>query len=148
MSRVGVAVAVATLALAVSACGGSSASISRLRAHATAICQRAAAQSDGITAPALPSQTAAFLRRGAAVLAPELAELRTLSPPTDEANVYSGALDAESRQLTTLEGTIHDLDRGADPLTVIKPLERRLAPAESADNAAWHTLDIPACVTR
>jgi hypothetical protein len=144
MSRVAIAAAV----LAVAGCGSSSPSASRLRQQATVICQRAATQSNQITAPALPSDTAAFLRRGVVVVAPELAELRMLTAPADAASSYSAALAAMSRQLSTLDDTVGDLDHGADPLSVIKTLERRLAPAESAENAAWRTLDIPACASR
>jgi len=146
MSRV--ALAAAALALAVAACGGSSPSIGRLRQQATLICQRAAAQSDGITAPALPSDAAAFLRRGAAVLGPELAELRALRPPSDQADVYSSALVAKSRQLSVLDGTIRELDRGADPVSGIKALQQRLAPSESIEDTAWRTLGIPGCLSR
>ena len=146
MSRV--AIATAVLAVSVAGCGSSSPSASHLRDQATRICQRAAAQSDRIAPPALPSGTAAFLRRGARVLGPELAELRTLKAPADEASSYSAALAAMSRQLNTLDGTITHLDHGADPVSVIKTLQRRLAPAESAENAAWRTLDIPACASR
>jgi hypothetical protein len=146
MSRI--ALAATALALAVAGCGSSSPSTSRLRRQATRICQQALAQSDAIQAPALPSGTAKFLRRGADVLGPELAELRALKPPSDDAGSYSAALAAASRQLRILNGTIRELDRGADPLSVIKPLQRRLAPAESAENAAWRTLDVPACAGR
>ena len=147
MNRVAIS-AVATLALAVAGCSGSSPSMSRLRQEAASICQRALAQSDQIQPPALPSGTARFLRRGERVLAPELAELRTLKPSTDGAVSYSAALAAKSRQLDILNGTIRGLDRGADPVSAIKTLERRLAPAESAENAAWRTLDVPACANR
>ena len=146
MSRV--AIAAAVLAVAVAGCGSSSPSASRLRHQATVICQRAATQSNQITAPALPSDTAGFLRRGVVVLAPELAELRMLKAPADAASSYSAALAAMSRQLSTLDDTVRDLDHGADPLSVIKTLQRRLAPAESAENTAWRTLDIPACASR
>jgi len=146
MSRV--AIAAAALALAVAACGSSSPSSGQLRQQAARICQRALAQSDGIAAPALPSGTAAFLRRGADALEPELAKLRALKPPSDEAVSYAAALDAESRQLTILDGTIRELDGGADPLSVIKTLQRRIAPTESAEDAAWRTLAIPGCVSR
>ena len=149
MSRIAIAAAtLSVLALAIAGCGSSAPSMSRLRGQATRICQQALAQSDGIQAPALPSGAAAFLGRGTAVLAPELVELRALKPPEDEAGSYSAALAAASRQLTTLDGTIHQLHGGADPLSVIKTLQRRLAPTESAGNAAWRTLDIPTCASR
>jgi hypothetical protein len=148
MSRVAIAALALTLTLAVASCGSSSQSIGRLRGQATRICQGALAQSDRIAAPSLASGTAAFLRRGTYVLGPELAQLRALRPPSDQADTYSAALAAASRQLTILDGTIHQLDGGADPLSLIKTLQRRLAPTESAQDAAWRTLGVPACLSR
>jgi hypothetical protein len=142
------AIAAASLALAVAACGSSSPSSSRLRQEATSVCQRSLAQSDAIASPAVPSGTAAFLRRGTDALAPELAGLRALKPPSHEAGSYSTALIAASRELSILDGAIRDLDHGADPLGLIKTLQRRLAPVESAENVAWRTLDIPGCASR
>jgi len=144
---VAVAAAAAT-AVAVAGCGSSSPSVTQFRLEATRVCQRALTRSDQIRAPALPSGTAAFLRRGAAALAPELAELRALTPRANESGSFSAALQAAARQLSLLEATIHELDRGADPLSVIKTLQRRLAPTESAGNAAWRTLGIPVCAIR
>jgi hypothetical protein len=148
MSTVAIAAAAIALAVAVAGCGSSSPSMSRFNLEATRICRRAVTQSDQIRAPALPSGTAAFLRRGAAVLAPELAELRALRPPANESGSSSAALTAAAHQLSILDGTIHKLNRGADPLSMIKTLQRRLAPAESAESAAWRTLGVPACVIR
>jgi hypothetical protein len=143
-----VSIVAAAVALALAACGSSSQSIGRLRRQATGICQSALAQSDRIAAPSLASGTASFLRRGTYVLRPELAELRAVRPPSDQAGAYSAALAAESRQLAILDDTIRRLDRGADPLGVIKTLQRRLSPTEVAVDTAWRTLDIPACVSR
>jgi hypothetical protein len=151
MSRLPIAAAIlslAALALAITGCGASSPSLSGLRRQATGICQRALAESDRIRPPAVPSGTEAFLRRGAAALAAKLAELRTLKAPAEEARSYSAALAAESRQLRILDGTIRGLHRGADPLSVIKTLQRRLAPTESTEDAAWRMLGIPACAGR
>lgn len=142
------ALALAVLAVALTGCGSSSPSLSRLRRQATRICQLSLASSDRIAPPALPSATAGFLRRGAAALSAELSGLQTLKAPAANAATYSAALAAQSRQLTLLDGTIRDLDRGADPVSAIKTLQRRLAPTESAEDAAWRTLDIPACVVR
>jgi len=143
-----IAVAAAALALAVAGCGSSSPSMSRLRRQATRICQQALDQSDRIMPPALPSDTAAFLRQGTDVLGAELVDLRALRAPADDADSYSAALSAASRQLSLLRGTIHDLDGGDDPVSEIKTLQRRLAPRESTEDAAWRTLDIPACISR
>ena len=152
MTRIAVAIATAAIALAVAlavaGCGSSTPSMSRFRLEATRICQPALARPEQIRAPALPSGTAAFLRRGTAALEPELAELRALRPPANASGSFSAALNAAARELSILDGTIHELDRGADPLGVIKTLQRRLAPTESAEDAAWRTLGIPACAVR
>jgi len=142
------ALSLAVLAFAITGCGSSSPSLSRLRRQATSICQRALAESDRIQPPALPSDTAPFLRRGAAALSTELSELRTLKAPAENAASYSAALTEQSRQLTTLQETIRGLDRGDDPVSAIKTLQRRLAPTESAGDAAWRTLGLPGCVSR
>jgi hypothetical protein len=98
------------------------------------------------TRPAIPADTTSFLRRGIAALAPELAKLRRLRAPSEQAGAYSTALGSIARELTILTDTVHDLDRGADPLPTIKTLQRRLAPVEADADAAWRTLDVPACV--
>ena len=98
--------------------------------------------------PATPTGTAALLRRGVAVLRPDLAGLRRLRAPSERAGAYSAALGSLARELTILTDTVHDLDRGADPLPMIKTLQDRLAPVEADGDAAWRTLDVPACVNR
>ena len=147
--RATAAIAVAlALAVAVAGCGGSSESMRKLRAQATRICTGALAQQARIQPPPVPAATTAFLRRGIAALRPELAQLRKLRPPSERARTYAAALGSLARALTILTATVHDLDRGADPLTTIKTLEHRLAPVEANGNAAWRTLDVPACVNR
>jgi hypothetical protein len=135
-------------ALALAGCGGSSASISHFRTQAGRVCARALAQDVRIAPPARQAATAAFLRRGIGVLRPELAELRTLRAPGAQAGAYLAALSSLARELTILTSTVHDLDRGADPLPTIKTLQRKLAPVEADGDAAWRTLGIPACVHR
>jgi hypothetical protein len=120
----------------------------RLRAQAGRVCTKALDADALIRSPAVPAGTAAFLRRGIAVLGPELAALRRLRPPSERADEYRAAVDALDRELTILAATVHDLDRGADPLRAIKALQRKLAPAEVTEDAAWRTLDVPACVNR
>jgi hypothetical protein len=141
-------IAASVVALAIAGCGGSSASMSRLRAEAGRICAHALEQGTAIQPPALPAATAAFLRRGIATLRPELAGLRTLRAPTEQAGAYSEALESLTRELAVLTATVHDLDRGADPLPTIKTLQHRLAPLESGGDAAWRTLGIPECINR
>ena len=134
--------------LAVAGCGATSPTIGRLRTQADRVCNRALAQDVRIAPPPAPAGTAAFLRRGIAVLRPELTGLHTLRVPRAQAGAYSVALGSLARELAILISTAHDLDRGADPLTTIKTLQHRLAPVEADDDAAWRTLGIPACANR
>jgi hypothetical protein len=143
------ALVAALLALVVASCGsGSSGSIDRLRADATRACRQALDRGSRIRAPAIPAQVSTFLRGGLAVLRPELADLRTLRPPSGQAGTYAAALEALERELTILTSTVHDLDRGADPQTTIRTLAHRLRPVEANGDAAWRTLGVPACVNR
>jgi hypothetical protein len=146
MSRWSVLASVA--ALAVAGCGGSSESTQKFRAQTGRVCTRALEANARIRPPAIPADTTSFLRRGIAALAPELATLRRLRAPSEQAGAYSDALGSLARELTILTGTVHDLDRGADPLPTIKTLQRRLAPVEADGDAAWRTLGVPACVGR
>jgi hypothetical protein len=143
------AMLVSAVALAVAGCGGSASStMARFRAQAARVCTRAHVQDARIAPPQVPAQTGAFLRRGIAVLASELANLRTLHPPREWVDAYSSALAALAHEITILTTTAHDLDHGADPLTTIKTVQHRLAPVEAAGDAAWRRLGIPACITR
>lgn len=142
------AILAGVVALALSGCGTASPSMTRLRLEATRVCAQALARSARIEPPAVPARTAAFLRRGIAVLTPELAELRALTAPSEQAGVYSDALAALAREVTLLATTIHGLDRGADPVSAVKTLQKRLAPVESAGDAAWTKLQVPACGNR
>ena len=136
------------VALAVAGCGSASPTMARLRAKATRVCTRASARGTRIAPPPVPAQSGAFLHRGIAVLRPELASLRTLHAPSEQAGAYSAALGSLARELAILTATARDLDRGADPLTTIKTLQHRLAPVEANGDAAWRTLGVPACVNR
>jgi len=135
-------------ALAMAGCGAASPTIAQLRAQATRVCTRADVQNARIAPPPVPARTAPFLRRGIAVLRTELADLHTLRVPRAQAGAYSVALGALGHELTILTSTAHDLDRGADPLTTIKTLQHKLAPAEADNDAAWRTLGVPACANR
>ena len=137
---------VATLAM--TGCGTAPPTIARLRAQAARVCTRANSQNARIAPPPVPARTAPFLRRGIAVLEGELAGLRNLRVPKAQAGAYSVALGSLSHEFAILTSTAHDLDRGADPLTTIKTLQHRLAPAEADTDAAWRTLGVPACVNR
>jgi hypothetical protein len=136
------------VALAVTGCGSASPTLAHLRAQAARVCTRALTQDARIALPPAPAQSAAFLGRGIAVLQAELASLRTLHPPSEQAGAYSAARGSLTRELTILTTTVRDLDRGSDPLPAIKTLQHRLAPIEADEDAAWRTLGVPACVNR
>jgi hypothetical protein len=68
--------------------------------------------------------------------------------PHAEAGTYSTAVGSLTQELLILTGRVHDLDRGADPVATIKALQRQLEPVEAKGDAAWRTLEVPACVTR
>jgi hypothetical protein len=140
-----VAVAVAVL---VAGCGSSRLTPTQLRTRATAFCIVAGRQTNRIATPASPAQGADFLRRGIAVLTPELAGLRTLKAPDELAQVYSSSIQAFSQKLDALKAAVHEMDSGANPVTAMTALQQRLSPIESAEDGAWRALEVPACVNR
>ncbi len=148
MRRGALLACVTALASAVGGCGSGQLSMSALRDQATQVCVTAATQTGRIPAPASPAGAGTFLRRGVQALTPELAQLRALKPSSDVADVYSTALLAFSHELSLLSDAVRGLDRGADPVSTIRALQRRLAPLESAEDGAWQALQIPACLNR
>jgi hypothetical protein len=138
-----------TAAGALAGCGGHSSLSDRdLRADAARTCAIARLRTDRVRTPASPSGGEAFLRRGVAVLGPELAELRTLSPSTALASKYRAAIADLAAEVAMIRSTMSELRAGADPLIRFPELERSLAPAEARANAAWQALDIGACTER
>jgi hypothetical protein len=135
-------------ALAVGGCGSSSLSDSALRSQAARVCATASAQAGEIPAPKSVAAGTVFLARGIAALSPELTQLRALRPPSDLAQEYDVSLSAFSAELTALRSTVGRLRSGADPVSAIRGLQRRLRPLESTEDGAWRTLEIPACVER
>ncbi|MDQ6605892.1 MAG: hypothetical protein M3Z06_05005 [Actinomycetota bacterium] len=140
----GIALA-AALALALAGCGSSPLTTSALRARATRVCRLAGARADRIPNPTIPVQGVTFLRRGMAVLQPELSALVKLRPGGPAAQVYATALQAFRRELTMVKATAESLRRDADPVIAVKTLQRQIAPLEAQANAAWDRLEIPAC---
>ena len=135
--------------LAVSGCGGSSTlSSDQLVRRATLLCTNAALRSARIATPSDPGDGATFLRRGIAILGPELTALRSLKAPKELAPVYATSIDSFSRKLGALRSAVHEMDTGANPVTAMTALQQRLAPIESAEDGAWRALEIPACVNR
>jgi len=99
-----------------------------------------------IPTPRSPAGSAAFLERGLTVLRPELAELQTLRAPGELGQVYTVSVDALADKLKALASTLRRLRAGDDPRTEVARLARRLAPLDSAEDAAWRKLHVAACV--
>ena len=136
-------------ALVLAGCGSKPPlSTTELSNQATRVCTLAGQQTDVIPTPASPAGTASFLRRGIAVMAPELQGLRTLKPTSDVAQVYATSIDSFAKKLGYLKDTMRDLAGGEDPVIAIKTLQQELAPIEAQENGAWQALDVPACLSR
>jgi hypothetical protein len=129
-------------------CGSDSLSTKQLRSDATRVCTQADAQTAALAVPRTPGGTEIFLERGVWVLTRQLVALRKLSAPSDFAKTYDTALGAFQLELSALSSTAHSLAHGGDPVSGTQALERRLAPLESREDAAWRTLQIPACLNR
>jgi hypothetical protein len=138
----------ATVVLGLAGCGSSPLTTSALRTRATRVCGLASARADRIATPTLPGQGVTFLRRGIAVLQPELNALLKLRPGGQAAGVYATALRAFRRELAIVKVAAESLRHDADPVLAVKTLQRQLAPIEADANAAWDRLEIPACVAR
>lgn len=136
------------MAFVLAGCGSSQLSASDLRTEATRVCVTASQATSRIPNPKSPTDANAFLEQGIAVLRPELAGLKALSPPSDLAQVYGISLHAFSRKLGALDATVRGLDSGADPVTAVQSLQKRLTPLESEEDGAWTALQIPACLNR
>ena len=57
-------------------------------------------------------------------------------------------MQATADELGALRATLRQLEAGGDPVSLIKALQRRLAPLESEANGAWQALEIPGCINR
>ena len=133
-----------TAALTLAACGSLSLTPAQVRSRAARVCVNAANRLDAIHAPTATSGAQAFLRRGIAVLEPEVRELRALH----SRGPVAAAVHAIDGELAALHGTLSGLRAGNDPVVAIKTLQPQLAPLELRVNAAWRALRLPACVSR
>ncbi len=147
MTRWG-ALSLLTSAAMLAGCGPSALSAGALRSQAGHICAGASHRAEGIPPPASPAGAEAFLRRGIAVLGPELSALRGLAPDRAKADDLRAAVQAFSGQLADLRRAQRHLHRGADPVTTLKTLQRQLDPLRSVENRRWAALQIPACLSR
>lgn len=143
--------ALATLAAAtlLAGCGSTPPpSLIQLRAQGARICARAGHRLGLIASPSSEAGAESFLKRAVGVLRPELIQLRKLSAPSEVADVYRTAVDALSRELLALDGTVRALARQQDPVIAFKTLQQHLAPLETQADDAWRALEMQACVER
>jgi hypothetical protein len=135
-------------AVLLTGCGSDRLSDAALRSKATVLCASAGRQASRIQTPSAPADGERFLRRGIAILSPELAALRKLKPPSDLQDVYEDALSSFSQKLELLRKTDQQLRSDGNPVTAMTALQQHLAPIELAEDGAWRALDVPACLNR
>jgi hypothetical protein len=141
-------VPLAALAALVAGCGSSSLSASQLRSQAAQVCEQAGQQTGNIKDPTRLSGGVIFLRRGIAVLSPELHQLQKLTPSPASERSYSAALGAFSEELHDLTTTVHGLAKGEDPVDSMQSLEDHLEPLQTREDVAWRALGISACIAQ
>jgi hypothetical protein len=138
----------AGLLTALAGCGGSTLSAQGLRSDAAVVCEHASARLSQIAQPSSAVAALPFLRRGAAVLGPELAALRRLAPPADLSSRYHATLAEFGTAVEIVRGTTAVLEHGGDAVASFASLEHELSPIVASENAGWRTLQIAACATR
>jgi hypothetical protein len=136
------------VALGFAGCGGDTLSSQDLRTKATTVCSAAMKQINLIAMPNSSTGGIAFLRRGAAILRPELTALAMLHPPHAAATTYANSLGGLTQTVSVLDATAAGLTRGDDPAVAFKSLQQQLAPIELQANQGWQALEIPACAIR
>ena len=147
--RAGGTATLATLALvAAVGCGSSPLSAAELRQQASAICSRADRQVGKIPTPASATAGSSFLKQGLAALEPELADLKALKPPAEEAVVYQSAINSLTNEVDALKSAVGKLDQGADPVRTFRQLQDTLSPLETDTDNAWRALNVPPCLSR
>jgi hypothetical protein len=130
-------------AAALAGCGSSALSPAQIRTRATHICTATARRTGKIATPTSPDDAVAFLNRGIAAIDREVVALRAMHA----SGTAKTAVDGTAAELGALRFTLKGLQAENDPVVAIKTLQARLAPIEQRANAAWRSLDIPACVT-
>ncbi|HEV3055541.1 MAG TPA: hypothetical protein VGX45_12855 [Solirubrobacteraceae bacterium] len=142
------ALLVAVLLAALAGCGSASLSARDLRANATVVCEHASERLGRIPQPSSAAAALPFLRRGVAVLGPELGALRRLPPPADLSTSYRATLAEFGTAVQMVDGTIAVLAHGGDAVASFASLEHALGPIVASENTGWRTLQIAACVSR
>jgi hypothetical protein len=148
MRRLSLAVLTVAAVVALASCGEDSLSASDLRAQATRICARTTAATSRIAVPRSADDGARFLHQGAAAMAPALAWLRALKPPSELRAGYAQAVSVGGQQLALITAQATAIDGGADPIAGYRRLQAALAPLTRIEDATWRALEIPACVPR
>ncbi len=142
------ALLVAITAATIAGCGSSTLSDHDLRAEAAGICKGASLRLNRGSQPSTATAALPFLRRGLAVLGPELAALRRLAPGTDLSATYHATVANFGAAVQRVRGTIAVLTSGGDPVSSFTTLEHELTSIVAGENAGWRRLQIPACVSR
>jgi len=142
------AAAALVVAVSIAGCGSSTLSGKQLRSDATGVCATTRTRLNRIDVPSSPSEGGPFLRRGTDALRQELTALRKLSPPEQLAATFQRGLDALSSELARLELAEARLRRGADPVQTFHTLAGQIGALEGQANAAFTSLQIPACTER
>jgi hypothetical protein len=148
VSARGVCAAALVLVLVVAAagCGGSSSTgVRQLRTRAARVCMSATERLNRIPTPQVPSEGAAFLRRGIAALGPELAALSAMHPGGELGVHFDTARKATEQELQVLQSSLKGLRAGNDPIVAVKTLQTQLAPLEKQAGAAWRAVGLPGC---
>jgi hypothetical protein len=140
VTRAGVA---ALSAAALAGCGSSSLSAAQIRSRATKACTATARRTGKLSTPASPGGAVTFLNHGIAAIDQEVSQLQAMHAT----GTAKTAVDGTAAELAALRFTVKSLRADNDPVVAIKTLQARLAPIERRTNAAWRTLDVPACVT-
>jgi hypothetical protein len=133
----------ALTAAALAGCGSSALSPAQIRSRATNICTATARRTGKIATPTSPNDAVAFLNRGITAIDREVAALRAMHAT----GAAKTAVDGTAAELAALRFTLKGLQAENDPVVAIKTLQVRLGPIEQRTNAAWRSLDVPACVT-
>ena len=129
---------------ALAGCGSSSLSAAQMRSRATKICTATARpHGQDLDAHVTRSGAVAFLNRGIAAIGQEVVQLRAMHA----SSTAKTAVDGTAAELAALRFTLKGLQADNDPVVAIKTLQARLTPIERRTDAAWRSLDVPACVT-
>ncbi len=133
--------------LVVAGCGSTSLSAQQLHTGARRVCRVAIGRLNRIPTPQMPTGGSAFLRRGIAILTPEVTALQRLHPGGSLQKAYARAVGATRQELGALDSALKGLKAGNDPVVAIKTLQQQLLPLEQRSASAWAAAGVAACST-